>query len=258
MAPEEWLRRDFGGLFAVDRPFDAESIDDGAEASGPERLLELCLDRPALREPCKDALGGGGVVHLQGYRKSCGWRVPICRHVRSREGGVADCERRVVDLRAPFLRHLGSPRRFAPCHHEDGAAQTPFVVPECRLAVAVEHQGELRLQFHDRFLAVANATRRAFRPAPAGYGSPRSRSGCAAPFRFPRAWLSSIASRSHGGRVPSGCRGTWPGLLWSPAFRVLELPCRSRAPARPRSIAATRARFRRRDSRRAAATRCRR
>ena len=54
----------FGWLFAVDRPFDAEAIDDGAEAGGPERLLKLRLDRAPLGESLEDALGGSRIVHL--------------------------------------------------------------------------------------------------------------------------------------------------------------------------------------------------
>lgn len=61
------LTRDWGWLFAVHGPFDAESIDDGAEACGPERLLEQRLDRPAFRESFERAFRGDEVVHLQGH-----------------------------------------------------------------------------------------------------------------------------------------------------------------------------------------------
>src|SRR5262245_31120839 len=144
-----WL----GGLFTLDRPGYSELIFHDPEPARPERFLEWHPDLAVFRKCPKHTLCHHRVVHLKHKGKTLWLLVPIGREVPALYNGVADFESAVIDLPAPIRRYIGGHWGLAPSQHErDCAVQATLVEPERSLALPVEGERDVQIEFH-RFLA---------------------------------------------------------------------------------------------------------
>src|SRR5579862_916992 len=99
------------GAFAVDHPWDPETVDDHAEPFRPERLFERVQHASVARERAKNALGFRGVLHLDRQRKALALVETLRRDVGAGQRKASHPHAAVHDLGAPVGGYRAGQRR---------------------------------------------------------------------------------------------------------------------------------------------------
>ena len=131
-----------------DYPRNSEAIRQQPKMDSPKRFSKRRANGSSFRQLGKETFCIG-LTGIERDAKSPRRLIRAWRGVGSLQSGIADDQRGVSNLAAPFSGHIQGGGRIAPGEHERNlAVQAAFVELECGFALPVKRKIDARLQGH--------------------------------------------------------------------------------------------------------------